>query len=113
MTPLNDRKTNLDLLVRLGYPAILVTGTYLGALSHTLTALFALRASGVPVRGIVVSESIDSVGLADTMESLNALAGTNIALYGIPRLAGDDQRKWQEAPLLTGLCDLDMTPTHP
>ncbi len=32
----------IDLIVRVGLPAVLVTGSYLGALSHTLTALFAL-----------------------------------------------------------------------
>ena len=47
-----------------------MTGTYLGALSHTLTALAALRERAVPLRGIVVSESADSVGLAETVEGL-------------------------------------------
>ena len=47
MTPIDNAHTNLDLIVLLGHPVILVTGTYLGAISHTLTALFVLHATGM------------------------------------------------------------------
>ena len=46
MAPIDEAHTGLDLMARLGYPVILVTGSYLGALSHTLTALAALRGRG-------------------------------------------------------------------
>ncbi len=46
MAPIDDAHTGLDLIARLGHPVILVTGSYLGALSHTLTALAALRGRG-------------------------------------------------------------------
>ncbi len=39
MAPIDEKHTVLDLIVRLGHPAVLVTGSYLGAISHTLTAL--------------------------------------------------------------------------
>jgi dethiobiotin synthetase len=59
----------------LGLPCLLVTGTYLGAISHTLTALAAMRAEGCAPRAIAVSESLgSSVSLADTMAELAAFA---------------------------------------
>ena len=73
MSPIDDAHTNLDLMARLGHPVILVTGSYLGALSHTLTALAALRARDVVIRGIVVSESERDVGLTDTVESPSSI----------------------------------------
>jgi dethiobiotin synthetase len=104
MTPLDDANTVLDLIARLGHPVILVTGSYLGALSHTLTALAALRARRIVIRGIVVSESDQSVGLAATIESLVQFTGADLAVYGLPKLAGSDEEKWIAAPNLTALC---------
>jgi dethiobiotin synthetase len=106
MTPLDETHTVLDLIVRLGHPAVLVTGSYLGALSHTLTALFALRGNGVPVTGIVVSESVESTGLTETVASLRSFAAGELSVHALPRLEGDDQEKWCAAPSLTGLCDI-------
>lgn len=57
MVPLDERHTVLDWLAELGAPALLVVGSYLGTLSHTLTAAAALRQRGVALLGIVVSES--------------------------------------------------------
>jgi dethiobiotin synthetase len=107
MSPIESRKTSLDLIVRLGYPVILVTGSYLGALSHTITALYALYGSGAGLRGIVVSESSDSAGLVETIESLKPFAGSRVPLYPLPRLRGSYEEKWRVAPSLTGLCDLN------
>jgi dethiobiotin synthetase len=56
MSPLDDDHTMLDLVAALGLPSVLVTGSYLGAISHTLTALLALRSIGHTPRAIVVSE---------------------------------------------------------
>jgi dethiobiotin synthetase len=106
MTPIDDEHTFLDLIARLGHPAVLVAGSYLGAISHTLTALGALRQAGVQVAGIVVSESEASAGLDDTVETLRQFAASTIAVYALPRLAGAEEEKWRKAPLLTGLLDL-------
>jgi len=71
LVPLNERETVLDWMVALGWPSLLVAGSYLGTLSHTLTALSAIRARGLTVAGIVVSESPDSpVPLAETADTL-------------------------------------------
>lgn len=59
MSPLADEATVLDLMLALGLPAILVGGGYLGAISHTLTALEVMRSRGVEPRAVVLSEDAD------------------------------------------------------
>lgn len=59
MVPLDDRHTVLDWIAALQCPVLLVAGSYLGTLSHTLSAALALRESGCIVAGIVVNESVE------------------------------------------------------
>ncbi|MCX7896413.1 MAG: dethiobiotin synthase [Rhodocyclaceae bacterium] len=71
MVPLTERQTVLDWIAALDIPAILIGGTYLGAISHTLTALFALQTAGVRLSALIVNESAqDSVGIPTTLSSL-------------------------------------------
>jgi len=71
MVPLDDTRTVADLIAALGIPAILVGGSYLGSLSHTLTAYGALRARNVTVDSVIVSETPDSdVPLDETRDVL-------------------------------------------
>ncbi len=49
MVPLDDRHTVLDWIAALDIPVLLVCGSYLGALSHTLTALRCLRVAAIAV----------------------------------------------------------------
>ena len=72
MAPLSDEHTMLDWMADLQLPAILVTGSYLGTLSHTLTALEVLKARRVPVALIVMNETAGStVPLADNAAALS------------------------------------------
>jgi len=105
MSPIVEGATCLGLAAALGDPAVLVTGSYLGAISHTLTALVALKKRGVGVAGIVVSESDPSAGLEDMMESLREFAGEETRIIPLPRISGDVEANWREAPDLTGLLD--------
>jgi dethiobiotin synthetase len=57
MTPINDNKTFLDLAVELQIPTLLVSANYLGAISHTLSAVKALDLSGVMVEKIIINEN--------------------------------------------------------
>jgi dethiobiotin synthetase len=56
MVPLDPERTVLDLMTDLALPVVLVAGSYLGTLSHTLTAVAVLRRSGLRCL-IVVSET--------------------------------------------------------
>ena len=72
MVPLDARHTVRDWIVASGLPCVLVAGSYLGSLSHTLTALEALAKVGAGVTAIAVNETPDSpVALAATVESLS------------------------------------------
>lgn len=84
MSPLTDEATNLDLIARLGVRVILVCGSYLGTISHTLTALEVLKARGVTIAAIVMSESEGAPDLAETAASLAAFIG-DIAILTAPR----------------------------
>lgn len=84
MSPLSDTQTNLDWIVGLACPVLLVGGSYLGAISHTLTAVAALRTRGVRIAGIVVNETENNIGLADTVEGLKPLV-TGIPIVGLSR----------------------------
>jgi dethiobiotin synthetase len=87
MVPLDARHTVLDWMAALQIPAILVAGSYLGAISHTLTAADAVMRAGVAIAALVVNDSGDgAVPLADTAATLRRfLPATPIAT--IPRVA--------------------------
>jgi dethiobiotin synthetase len=71
MSPIASDGLNIDLIAALARPAILVGGTYLGAISHTLTAITALRAHSIELWGLVINETAgSSVDFAATVGSL-------------------------------------------
>jgi len=72
MAPLDDTHTVLDWIVALDSPALLVVGSYLGTLSHSLTAAAALRTRRARVAGVIVSESPEQP--APAAETATALA---------------------------------------
>lgn len=75
MVPLTARETVADLIAALSVPALLVTGTYVGSLSHTLTALDVMRARGLALAGLVVNETLGSAAsLEDTCATLRNFA---------------------------------------
>jgi len=87
MVPLDDSRTVLDWMAALSIPALLVVGSYLGTLSHTLTALDALIRRRLAIKALVVNETPGStVPLADTVETLSRFANPVIA---VPRLPAD------------------------
>lgn len=74
--PLDERHTVLDWIAATGFPAILVAGTYLGTLSHTLSAAAVLRARGIALDALVLSESPGSpVPPAETRDALLRFLG--------------------------------------
>ena len=57
MVPLDEKRTVIDWMEALGIPAILVTGSYLGAISHALTTLEVLKMRRIPVHAVILNES--------------------------------------------------------
>ncbi len=60
MTPINDERTFLDLAAQLKIPTLLLTANYLGAISHTLCAVVALKSRKVKIEKIIINEDLPS-----------------------------------------------------
>lgn len=78
MTPINNEKTFLDLAAELKIPLLLVSANYLGAISHTLCAVQALKARRVEVAKIIVNDALptspqSSISLIPTLKNFTAL----------------------------------------
>ena len=58
MSPIAEAHTCLDLASDLNLPLLLVTGSYLGAMSHCLTAVIAARSRKCDITAIIVNQSI-------------------------------------------------------
>ena len=101
MVPLDGTRTVRDWIAALGIPAVLVAGSYLGTLSHTLTARLALADASIPLRAVVVSESETApVPLAETVAALRRFV-EDAPILGLPRRPGTES--WREAPELSAL----------
>jgi dethiobiotin synthetase len=87
LVPLDDHRSVLDLMSVLRIPILLVAGSYVGTVSHTLTALEVLVRRNLNVAAVVVSESETSAAtLKDTVTTLQGFADS-IDVVGIPRVA--------------------------
>jgi dethiobiotin synthetase len=86
MVPLDDRHTVLDWMVALNIPLVLVTGSYLGSLSHTLTCLDVLARRGLAIKAIVVNETAGSaVTVPGTVETISNFSGA-VPVIGMQRM---------------------------
>jgi dethiobiotin synthetase len=87
MVPLDQSRTVLDLITQLRLPLLLVTGSYVGTISHTLTALQVLARRNLDVAAVVVCESAASAAsLEDTVATI-ARFSDSIDVVGVPRRA--------------------------
>jgi dethiobiotin synthetase len=88
LVPLDVRHTVRDWMVALGLPVIVVAGSYLGTISHTLTALEAVTRGGLRTVALVINESADStVPLEETIATLTRFV-PGIPIVALPRGAG-------------------------
>ena len=89
MVPLDERHTVLDWMSALRLPVLLAAGSYLGTISHTLTALRVLAQRNLEIAAIVVSESsAPGAPLDDTVAAIARFADA-IEVIGLPRLGTD------------------------
>jgi dethiobiotin synthetase len=102
MVPLNEAHTVLDWMAALSLPVLLVGGSYLGAISHALTALDALARRDLRLQAMIVDETPGSgVGVEATVESISRFAG-GAPVVGLPRLRSAETFH----PVLQRLADL-------
>ena len=99
MVPLNEEETTLDWMAATGCKVILVVGSYLGAISHTLTAMKALETAGVEIAALVMTETEDSA-----VDFEEAQAGLASFISNIPlRIFQPRVSSWDEAAEIAAL----------
>jgi dethiobiotin synthetase len=102
MVPLDGRHTVLDWMIEVDVPAILVTGSYVGTLSHTLTALDVLERNALKVAAVVVNETPGSAAtLDDTADTIRRFTD-NLDVFTLPRLPDGTP----DHPALAAIADL-------
>jgi len=91
MVPLDERRTVLDWVTALRLPLLVVGGSYLGAISHALTALDVLRRQALTVAAFVVNETPGSAVALDETATTIARFAAGVPMLTLPRLAGAAQ----------------------
>ena len=84
LSPMTSDATCADVARDLGCPALVVCGSYLGAISHALTAVGALASRGVPIAALVVNETPGGVSLRETAETIQRFAPA-VCVLDVPR----------------------------
>jgi dethiobiotin synthetase len=110
MAPITENRTVRDWISALGFPSLLVVGSYLGALSHALTAAAAITSANVPLCGIVVNQSVEEP--VPTRESAAALARfvPGVPIIVMPRLSVASAASAPDLlPLITPSLGRDVT----
>jgi dethiobiotin synthetase len=86
MVPLDSEHTVLDWAKALDLPLIVVAGSYLGTISHTLSALDVIARARLKVAALVVNDSGDgAVPLEETLVTLRRFTKT-IPIATVPRV---------------------------
>lgn len=101
MSPIAEDATGLELMAALAIPAVLVGGSYLGAMSHSLTALEVMRAHGLQCPALVVSESseADAPDFAQSVDWITRFAGAT-PVIAAPRAKNETGHEaWADALL--------------
>ena len=102
MVPLDEHHTVVDWIAVLALPSLLICGSYLGTISHTLTTLDVLARRNIEVVAVIVNETPGSaVDLEETAASLRRFAGPS-PVISLPRLSPEETRH----PALQRIADL-------
>jgi len=102
MVPLDREHTVLDWISALELPVLLVAGTYLGSISHTLTALDVLARARLDVSALVLNDSGNNPVAPDETAATIARF-THVPIHLVPRVnrsSGADEAFRRLAKLL-------------
>jgi dethiobiotin synthetase len=83
LCPLTERETVADLAAVLGLPLVVVVRRSLGTLNHTLLTLEVARGRGLPVAGVVVSETAPVRGPAEEANVEELRRRTDVPLLAV------------------------------
>jgi dethiobiotin synthetase len=98
MVPITADYLVIDWMKALDLPVILVAGTYLGAINHTLLSLKALEYAGLNLHALLVNQSAQCAGITDFCSTLEPHLPKKAHLIAVPRV-----NSWQNAPDLLPL----------
>ncbi|HSA98928.1 MAG TPA: dethiobiotin synthase [Candidatus Nitrosotenuis sp.] len=103
MTPILKDYCIADLIKDMNLEALVVTGSRIGTVNHTLLTCDACKNYGIKVKGIVIN-NFDSAGYAvdDLRDDLTNLSGLDV-LCSIPHLDGCDANKVSKVLVESGL----------
>lgn len=108
--PLGRTRTVIDWIRALEAPAILVGGTYLGSISHLLTALDALWAGGAKVQGVVLNRSEEEpMPVEETVEAVRPFC-RDVPVVVFPRMHEADDALGPDLIGPLGLIDPPRSP---
>jgi len=78
MTPITDDKTFLDLITELKIPVLLLGSNYLGAISHSLCAIEALKSRDIVPELVIINNYPDSsLDISQTKFAINNISKVN------------------------------------
>lgn len=111
LVPLVGRYSYADLAREFETALLVVVGSKLGALNHTLLTLHCAQAMALPVAGYIVNHPFETVDLA-TRTNVKTLAGlTDVPCRGVvpfmPLSGEPEQDRTRLAALFTATVDLD------
>jgi dethiobiotin synthetase len=86
MVPLDDTRTVLDWMAALDLPLIVVAGSYLGTISHTLTAMQCLSRKGLTVKALVINDSGDGAVPVDETQAALSRFLPGVTMATLPRV---------------------------
>lgn len=89
MVPLDAAHTVRDWIAALDLPVILVAGTYLGSISHSLTTIEALTTHNIRIAHIVLSESRDAPISTSELAAVIGRFCHGVPVHIIPRNYND------------------------
>jgi dethiobiotin synthetase len=96
LVPLTENHTVADWIAALNIKPVLVVGSYLGALSHGLTAWETMNARSIPPVSVIISQSPDAAVSLDEAVTTLARFMPSVPIFTLPRLAPAD-RLWETA----------------
>lgn len=91
--PLNDKELTVDLIKKIGAPAVVVADAELGTINHTLLTVEALKNHGIEIKGIVLNRFPEnpSVIVRDNVKTIEQWTGEKV-LFTIPEWEKIDAR---------------------
>ena len=83
LVPLNSNEKMIDLMARLGLPAVVVARSSLGTINHTLLTLEALRSRELVVAGVVMAGEVNPENRAAIEEFGNVPVLAEMPRFGV------------------------------